>query len=67
MEKDVIRIALSIIAGFFVLWYCGAMFNFFPFFGNDSVLNAIGFTGLLICAVIAGCACWIVCEIKKNR
>ena len=50
MEKDIIRIALSIIAGFFVLWYCGAMFNFFPFFGNDSVLNAIGFTGLLICA-----------------
>ncbi|MFR8257208.1 MAG: hypothetical protein ACLVAA_12395 [Ruthenibacterium sp.] len=41
MEKDIIRIALSIIAGFFVLWYCGAMFNFIPFFGNDSVLKEI--------------------------
>lgn len=66
MEKDMIRNAIAIIAGFFVLWYCGAMFNFFPFFGTDLVLKAIGFTGLLLCAAVVICTCWVICEIKKR-
>ena len=65
MEKDTLRILASIVIGYVVLWYAGAMFNFFPFLGDDAV-SAIGFTGLLICLVIVACACWIVHEIKKR-
>lgn len=66
MEKDMIRIAASIVIGYVVLWYAGAMFNFFPFLGDSLAVSAIGFTGLLICLVIVACACWIVQEIKKK-
>ena len=44
MNKDV-RNALGLIAGYIVLWYAGAMLNFFPF-------SAVGFTGLLLCIVL---------------
>lgn len=65
MEKDRFRIAVSIVIGYIVLWYAGAMFSFFPFLGDDAI-SAIGFTGLLICLVIVACACWIIDEIKKK-
>ena len=65
MEKDTLRIVASIVIGYVVLWYAGAMFNFFPFLGDDAV-SAIGFTGLLICLVIVACTCWIIDEIKKK-
>lgn len=65
MEKDRYRIAVSIVIGYIVLWYAGAMFSFFPFLGDDAV-SAIGFTGLLICLVIVACACRIIDEIKKK-
>ena len=66
MKNDMIRNAVSIILGFFILWYCGAMYNFLPFLGDDFAVRAIGFTGLLICAVIVVCTCWIISEIKKK-
>ncbi|HBA50848.1 MAG TPA: hypothetical protein DCZ91_24240 [Lachnospiraceae bacterium] len=66
MEKDILRIAISIIIGYVVVWYIGAMFNFFPFYADDLSIRAIGFTGLIICLVIVGCACWIIHETKKK-
>lgn len=65
MEKNTFRIVVSIVIGYIVLWYVGAMFSFFPFLGDDAV-SAIGFTGLLICLVIVACACWIIEEIRKK-
>lgn len=60
------RIAASIVIGYVVLWYAGAMFNFFPFSVDSLAVSEIGFTGLLICLVIVACACWIVQEIRKK-
>lgn len=67
MKEDLVRNAVSIIVGFVVLWYAGAMFDFLPFLGDDFAVRAIGFTGLLICAVIVVCTCWIINIIKKNK
>ena len=67
LKNDILRIAISIIVGYFVLWYAGAMFNFLPFFGDDLTLRAVGYTGLLMCLVIVLCTCWIINEIKKNK
>ena len=66
MKTDMLRNAISIIVGFIILWYCRAMFNFFPFSGNDFAVKAIGFTGLLICIVLVVCTYWIISEININ-
>lgn len=66
MKNDMIRTAISIILGFIILWYVGAMFNFFPFIGDDFAVRAIGFTGLLICVALVACTCWIITVIKKK-
>lgn len=66
MNKELLRNSISIIIGFIVLWYCGAMIDFFPFIGDDFAVRAIGFTGLLICAVIVICTRWIISVIKKK-
>lgn len=58
MNKDV-RNALGLIAGYIVLWYVGAMLNFFPF-------GAVGFTGLLLCIVFVICTGRIMDEIRKS-
>ncbi len=58
--------AIAIILGFIVLWYCGAMLNFFPFLADDFAVRAAGFTGTLLCIVIVGCTHWIISEIKKK-
>ena len=60
-----IKKAIAIIAGFTVLWYAGAMLDFFPFWGDDLVIGAVGFTGLLICAALVLCTCWIMDELRK--
>ncbi len=65
--KDTVRNALCIVIGFVVLWYAGAMFNFFPFMGDDLAIRAVGFTGLLIILVIIICTCWIIETIRKNN
>ena len=66
MKKDMLRIAVSFVICYVVLWYAGAMFNFFPFCGDDFAVRAIGFTGFLICLLIVACACWIIHEMKKK-
>ena len=66
MKNNMIRLVILIIIGYLVLWFAGAMCNFFPFIANDLVYGAIGFTGLLICVVIVVCTCWIISEIKKK-
>lgn len=58
--------AIAIVIGFIVLWYCGAIFDFFPFLADLFVVKAIGYTGLLLCIVIVCCTCWIISEIKKK-
>ena len=65
--KDVTRNAISMIVGFIVLWYGGAMFNFFPFVGGDLVINAVGFTRLLVVIAVVICTCWIIDELGTNR
>ena len=60
-----IKNAIAIIVGFIVLWYAGAMLNFFPFWGSDLVIGAVGFTGLLICGVLVLCTCWIMDALRK--
>ena len=67
MKNDLLRTAISIIVGYFLLWYAGAMLNFFPFVGDDLAIRAVGFTGLLICLIIVLCTCWIINEIKKIK
>lgn len=57
--------ALAIVIGFIALWYAGAMFNFFPFMGNDLAVSAVGYTGLLLCIVLVICACWIIDEVNR--
>lgn len=66
MEKDILRMAIFIVVHYFVLWYAGAMLNFFPFYAGDLAICAIGFTGLMLCVVIVGCTCWIIYEIRKK-
>lgn len=66
MGKDMLRLAIYVVIGYLVLWYTGAMYNFFPFLGNDFAVRAIGFTGLLICMVIVACTCWMIHENKKK-
>lgn len=58
--------AIAIVIGFIVLWYCGAMLDFFPFTADIFAVKAIGYTGLLLCIVIVGCTHWIISEIKKK-
>ena len=66
MEKDILRMAIFIVVHYFVLWYAGAMLNFFPFYAGDLAICAIGFTGLMLCVVIVVCTCWIIYEIRKK-
>ena len=57
----------AILIGFIVVWYAGAMLNFFPFMADDLSIGAVGFTGLLLCIVIVICTCRIIEEIRKNK
>ena len=58
--------AIAIVIGFIVLWYCGAMLDFFPFTADIFAVKAIGYTGLLLCIVIVYCTYRIISEIKKK-
>ena len=66
MKDNLLREAISIVVGFIILWYIGAMFNFFPFAFDNLTVGAIGFTGLLICIVIVVCTYWIIHSIRKK-
>lgn len=67
MKDDLLRSAVSIVAGFLVFWYAGAMSDFFPFLADDYAVRAVGFTGLLLCVVMVVCTCWIICVIQGER
>lgn len=67
MKNSLVKNAVSILFGFILFWYAGAMLDFFPFIGDDFAVRAIGFTGLLLCAVVVVCTCWIINTIKKNK
>lgn len=56
----------AVVVGFVILWYAGAMLDFFPFsIANDMSINAVAYTGLLVCVVTVLCAGWIVEEIHR--
>ena len=61
MDKN-LKNALALAVGYIVLWYAGAIFNFFPFLGDSA-----GYTGLLLCGALAVCTCWVIDEIRKLR
>ena len=61
MDKN-LKKALALAVGYIVLWYAGAIFNFFPFLGDSA-----GYTGLLLCGALAVCTCWVIDEIRKLR
>ncbi len=64
--KDTVRTAVSLVVGFIVFWYAGAMADFFPFLADDLAVRAAGFTGLLVVIAVVLCACWIIETLKKN-
>ena len=61
MDKN-LKNTLALVVGYIVLWYAGAMFNFFPFLGDSA-----GYTGLLLCGALAVCTCRVIDEIRKLR
>ena len=61
MDKN-LKKALALAVVYIVLWYAGAMFDFFPFLGDSA-----GYTGLLLCGALAVCTCWVIDEIRKLR
>lgn len=61
MDKN-LKKALALAVVYIVLWYAGAIFNFFPFLGDSA-----GYTGLLLCGALAVCTCWVIDEIRKLR
>lgn len=55
------KLIWGVLIGVIILFYTGAMFNFFPFtIVNDLVLRGVGFCTLIICLVIAVCTCIIL-------
>ena len=65
--KNIIKNAICLVVGFIVLWYAGAMINFFPFTGDDLAIRAVGFTGLLVVIAMVVCTCWIVITIRNKK
>lgn len=54
------------VVGYVILWYAGAMLDFFPFsIAGDLSINAVAYTGLLVCTAVVLCAGWIVEEIHR--
>ena len=65
--KKLWKYVLSIGLGVTAAWYIGAMFNFFPFLGEELVYAEIGFCTLIICVVLAVCTCLIIDAVKDPR
>ncbi len=56
----------AVTVGFIIAWYAGAMVNFFPFsIAGDLTVNAIAYTGLLVCVTAVLCAGWVVEELRR--
>jgi hypothetical protein len=60
MKKNNVKMILGIGFAVIALFYAGAMFNFFPFIGDDLIVREIGFCTLIICLTIAVCTCIIL-------
>ena len=55
------KLIWGVLIGVIILFYTGAMFDFFPFIIiNDLVLRGVGFCTLIVCLVIAVCTCIIL-------
>lgn len=59
MKNKKISFVIGIGMGVVLLFYVGAMFDFFPFIADDLVIRAMGFCTLIICLVIAACTCFL--------
>lgn len=66
MEKKKRSLIMGVIIGVVILFYIGAMFNFFPFIADDLVIRALGFCSLIICLVVAICTCFILDFLDKK-
>lgn len=66
MEKKKISLLAGIVIGVVVLFYIGAMFDFFPFIADDLVIRALGFCTLIICIVLAVCTCFLLDHLDKK-
>ena len=65
-EKKKISFVVGIGRGVVLLFYIGAMFDFFPFIADDLVIRALGFCTLIICLVIAVCTCFLADLLDKK-
>lgn len=63
MKNKKISVIFGVGFGVVLLFYVGAMFDFFPFVADDLVIRAMGFCTLIICLVIAICT-YILLEKK---
>ena len=66
MEKKKISLLAGVVIGVVVLFYIGAMFDFFPFIADDLVIRALGFCTLIICIVLAVCTCFLMDHLDKK-
>lgn len=67
MEKRKISMIVGVVIGVVVLFYVGAMFDFFPFVADDLVIRALGFCTLIVCLVVTICSCMFLDFIGKNK
>ena len=67
MKNKKIRLIIGVVLGVVVLFYIGAMFEFFPFsLADDLVIRAVAFCTLIIYLVIAVCTCFIIDFLDKK-
>ena len=67
MKNKKIRLIIGVVLGVVVLFYIGAMFEFFPFsLSDDLVIRAVAFCTLIICLTIAVCTCFIIDFLDKK-
>lgn len=66
MEKKKISLLIGVVIGVVILFYIGAMFNFFPFIADDLVIRALGFCTLIICLMVAICTCFLLDFLNKK-
>lgn len=58
--KEPTRFVLFVVAAAAVLFYVGAMFGFLPFLSQSPAVAAIGFSTILLSALIAICTVLIL-------
>lgn len=61
------RYIICVIVCVVLSWYAGAMFNFFPFWGDNYLARELGFCTLILSVVIAISTCVIVNYSGKHK